>query len=89
MRPRAWREFVRDAVLGVLTDSDRMALEALARLLARSERQGLLANAELGHLRGFLAELGATPASRGRVRPAGAGEASASGNPWDVPAGQG
>ena len=66
----AWREFVRDAVPGVLTDSDRMALEALARLLARSRRQGLT-SAELGHLRGFLAELGATPASRGRVRPAG------------------
>jgi hypothetical protein len=61
----AWREFVRDAVPGVLTGSGRMALEALARLLARSRRQGLT-SAELGHLRGFLAELDATPASRGR-----------------------
>src|SRR5215207_2714069 len=80
----AWREFVRDAVPGVLTGSDRMALEALARLLAKSRRQGLT-NAELGHLRGFLREIGATPASRGRVRPVGTTEAPASGNPWDVP----
>jgi len=64
----AWREFVRDAVPGLLTGSDRIALEALARLLARSRRQGLT-SAELGCLRAFLVQLGATPASRGRVLP--------------------
>ena len=46
-----WHEFVRDAVPGVLTGYDRWALEALARLVARSRRQGLT-SAELGHLRG-------------------------------------
>jgi hypothetical protein len=78
----AWREFVRDAVPGLLTGSDRMALEALARLLAKSRRQGLT-NAELGCMLGFLRELGATPASRGRVRPVGAAEAPPA-SPWDV-----
>ena len=52
-------------------------------LWARSRRQGLT-SAELGHLRGFLREIGASPASRGRVRPVGTAEAPESGNPWDV-----
>jgi len=47
-------------------------------------RPGGLTGGELGHLRGFLREMGASPASRGRVRPVGAAEAPA-GNPWDVP----
>ncbi len=67
----------------MLTSGDRLALECLARLVARSRRQGLSVG-ELRHLRAFLAELGATPASRGRVLPAGPAEASPAGNPWDV-----
>ena len=67
---------------GVLTGYDRMAVEVVARLVARSRRQGLT-SAELGHLRGFLREMGASPASRARVQPVGAAAAPA-GNPWDV-----
>jgi hypothetical protein len=63
----AWREHVRDAAPGVLTSGDRWALEAFARLLAKSRRQGLT-SAELGHLRRFLTELGATPARGGHMR---------------------
>jgi hypothetical protein len=70
---------VGNAAAGVLTSGDRVAMEALARLVAKSRRQGL-SSAELGHLRGFLSQLGASPAARGRVRLA---EAPA-GNPWDV-----
>ena len=79
-----WAEFVGNAPEGVLTSGDRIALEALARLHAKSRREGLT-DAELGHLRGFLSELGATPASRSRVLPAESAEAFAV-NPWDVPA---
>ncbi len=78
-----WREFVSNAPAGVLTSGDRWALEAVARLYAKSRREGLT-GAELGHLRGFLSELGASPASRGRVLPAGPAEASPAANPWDV-----
>ena len=77
-----WREFCRDASAGVLTSADRWALEALARLMAKSRREGL-SGAKTGHLRGFLGEMGASPASRGRVQPTGAAEAPAA-NPWDV-----
>jgi hypothetical protein len=66
----------------VLTSADRAAVETLARLLARSRRQGLT-NGELGALRRFLTELGATPVSRGRVVPVGPA-AAPSANPWDV-----
>ncbi len=82
--PGCWAEFVANAAEGVLTSGDRIALEALARLHAKSRRDGLT-GAEWGHLRGFLSELGATPASRSRVLPAGSAEALAA-NPWDVPA---
>ncbi len=81
-----WREFVSHAPAGVLTAGDRWALECLARLHAKSRRPEGLTGAELGHLRGFLSELGASPASRGRVLPAGPAEASPAANPWDVPA---
>ena len=80
----AWREFCRDAPAGVLTSGDRAALEATARLIAKARRPGGLSGAELGHLRGFLSELGASPASRGRVLPAGPAAEPAGGNPWDV-----
>jgi hypothetical protein len=78
-----WREFVADAPTGVLTSADRTALEALARLIAKGRRPEGLSGAELGHLRGFLSEMGASPASRGRVLPSAPAEAPA-GNPWDV-----
>jgi hypothetical protein len=78
----AWSEFVGDMPASVLTSGDRVALEATVRLIAKSRREGLT-GAELGHLRGFLTELGASPASLGRVLPARAAEAPA-GNPWDV-----
>ncbi len=81
----AWVEFVRDTPANVLTSADRVALEATCCLVAKSRREGL-SGAELGHLRGFLSELGASPASRGRVLPAGPAEASPAANPWDVPA---
>ena len=41
-----------------------MALECLAVLIAKGRRPGGLSGAELGQLRGFLAEMGASPASR-------------------------
>jgi hypothetical protein len=78
-----WREFVADAPAGVLTSADRMALEALARLMAKGRRPEGLTGAELGHLRALLGEFGASPASRSRVVPAGPAE-PAGGNPWDV-----
>ncbi len=78
-----WREFVANAPAGVLTSGDRLALECLACLVAKGRRPGGLSGAELGQLRGFLSELGATPASRSKVLPAGPAEAPA-GNPWDV-----
>ncbi len=70
--------FVHCAPAGVLTSADRWALEMVARLVAKSRRPEGLTGAELGHLRALLGEMGAPPASRGRVLPAGA-------NPWDVP----
>ena len=82
----AWREFCRDAPAGVLTSADRVALELLARLIAKARRPGGLSGAELGHLRGFLSEMGASPASRSKVLPAGPGAEPAGGNPWDVAA---
>ena len=82
----AWREFVSNAPAGVLTSGDRWALEAVARLMAKGRRPGGLSGAELGQLRGFLSELGASPASRGRVLPAGPGAEPVGGNPWDVAA---
>jgi hypothetical protein len=78
----AWREYLRDAPAGVLTGYDRWALEAVCRLVAKARREGLTGG-ELGILRGFLAELGASPAARGRVRVVGAAEPVAT-NPWDV-----
>ncbi len=80
----AWREFVADAPAGVLTSGDRLALECLARLVAKGRRPGGLSGAELGQLRGFLSEMGASPASRSKVLPAGPGAEPAGGNPWDV-----
>ncbi len=80
----AWREFCRDAPAGVLTSADRVALEMLARLIAKGRRPEGLTGAELGHLRALLGEMGATPASRSRVLPARGAEAPAPGNPWDV-----
>jgi hypothetical protein len=62
----AWCEFVHCAPAGVLTSADRWAVEAVARLMGKSRRQGLT-SAERGTLLGFLRELGATPAARGRV----------------------
>ncbi len=71
----------------MLTGYDRWALELVARLVAKGRRPEGLTGAELGHLRALLGELGATPASRSRVLPAGPGaEAPAGGNPWDVAA---
>ena len=78
-------EFVANAPAGVLTSGDRMALVCLARLIAKARRPGGLSGAELGQLRGFLSEMGATPASRGKVLPAAPAEALPAGNPWDVP----
>jgi hypothetical protein len=66
----AWVEFVGNMPAGVLTGYDRWALEALARLLARSRRQGLTGS-EWGTLRALLREMGASPASRARVQPVG------------------
>jgi hypothetical protein len=63
----AWREHVRDAAPGVLTGYDRCALEAACRLVAKARREGLTGG-ELGVLRGFLAELGASPARGGHMR---------------------
>jgi hypothetical protein len=80
----AWREYVSNAPAGVLTSYDRWVLEMVACLVARSRREGLT-GAELGLLRGFLTELGATPASCGRVLATVPAEAPA-GNPWDVAA---
>jgi hypothetical protein len=82
----AWVEFVGNAPEGVLTSADRVALEALARLIAKGRRPGGLLGAELGHLRALLGEFGASPASRSRVLPAGPAAEPAGGNPWDVPA---
>ena len=84
-----WREFVRDMPANVLTSADRWALELVARLVAKSRREGLT-GAELGHLRGLLGECGATPASRSRVLPAGDAAGRAPGNTWYVhPGGRG
>jgi hypothetical protein len=79
----AWREFVANMLAGVLTSGYRWALELTARLHAKSRREGLTA-AETGHLRACLSELGASPASRGRVQGARPAEAPTA-SPWDVP----
>ncbi len=81
-----WREFCRDAPGGVLTSADRLALEMLARLIAKGRRPEGLLGAEMSNLRALLGEMGATPASRSRVLPAGAAEEPAGRNPWDVAA---
>ncbi len=47
-----WAEFVSNAPAGVLTSGDRWALEAVARLMAKSRREGLT-SVETGHLRGL------------------------------------
>ena len=78
----AWCEFCGNAPAGVLTRGDRWTLEMAARLMVRSRGEGLT-SAELGHLRALLSELGASPASRGRVQAAPPAAAPAA-NPWDV-----
>ena len=68
----------------MLTSADRTILEHLARLIAKGRREWL-SGSELGHLRGFLTELGATPASRSKIIGAPADNRPPA-NPWDVPA---
>ncbi len=80
----AWWEFIANAPKGVLTSGDRLALKATCRLVAKSRRQGLTGS-ETSVLRRLLGDLGATPASRGRVLPAGAvAEPTGATNPWDL-----
>jgi len=81
---QAWREVVADHPPGVLTSADRPVLEALSTLIAKMRHEGLTGS-EWGHLRGFLVEIGATPASRSKIAGAPA-DAEAPSNPWDVPA---
>ena len=80
-----WREFVGNAPAGVLTSGDRVALEVLARLLARWRRQGLTGG-ELAVLRGFLNELGErlppAPARPWRALRAPGTALSTSSRPW-------
>ena len=57
----------------------------IARLIACSRREGRT-GAEPGDLRALLGEMGASPASCGRVLPAGAAAEALAVNPWDVPA---
>lgn len=79
-----WQEFVSNAPAGLLTSNDRWALEHACCLQAKSRREGL-SPPEHGHLRGYLTELGATPASRSKVQaPPPQDERPA--NPWDVAA---
>lgn len=59
----AWNEIVAMAPPGVLTNSDRMAVEIAACLMAQF-RAGDLLPAGVGHLRGILGRMGLTPADR-------------------------
>lgn len=77
-----WYEFIANAPAGVLTSGDRWALERACCLQAKARREGL-SPPELGHLRGYLTELGATPASRSKIS-AAPGEDKPPANPWDV-----
>jgi len=79
-----WCEFIENAPAGVLTSHDRWTLAQACKIEAKSRREWLLP-AEMGHLRGFLTELGATPASRSKVQAPGA-EDRPPANPWDVAA---
>jgi hypothetical protein len=79
-----WYEFVANMPAGVLTSADRWVVERLCVLMAKARREGIVA-AELGHLRGYLVELGATPASRSRITAPPADD-KAPASPWDVPA---
>lgn len=61
-----WKEIVANSAANVLTSSDRIVVELIARLLARF-RADWLTGAEMGVLKSSLAELGWTPASRSKV----------------------
>jgi hypothetical protein len=63
----AWKDIVRCAPTGVLTQYDELIVELGARLLVKVRSAGCGA-AVLGQYRGLLASLGLTPADRSRVK---------------------
>jgi phage terminase small subunit len=67
-----WNEIVRDLLaIGVLTKIDRAVLAAYCQILGEIVRKGRVGEiptpALFGQLRGYMAELGLTPASRTRI----------------------
>jgi hypothetical protein len=62
----AWHDIVRTAPVGVLTIADSIAVESMARLLAR-ERAQKASDPQGRRLDALLAKFGMTPADRTRV----------------------
>jgi phage terminase small subunit len=62
----AWAEIVDNAIPGTLGQSDRIAVELMARLLVKL-RDGMAAAGEIALLANLQARFGCTPADRSRV----------------------
>lgn len=76
----AWREIAEHAPLDVLTDSDRIALELAANLLAQFRLDPLdFPATKLVRLEALLGKFGMTPADRAKV---GAKKEALKGNPF-------
>jgi hypothetical protein len=64
----AWYEVLKYAPPGVIFDSDRLALEGLAKLIVEMRELGTKFNpAKIGRFQGFLAHFGMTPSSRSKI----------------------
>lgn len=77
---KAWKEIAKYAPLDVLTDSDRLALEVAAQLLAQFRQDPLEFPAtKLVRLEALLGKFGMTPADRAKV---GGKKEAPKGNPF-------
>ena len=64
---KVWVELSNNAIEGVLTDTDRIIIEIIARLLSKLRTEGKLTVGEMGHLIGCLARIGFTPSDRAKI----------------------
>lgn len=80
----AWREIAEALSPGVAGNSDRIAVEIVARLLARLRSADGITAAELSCLHRGLASLGMTPTARSKVAPPVREPKPAVPDPWDA-----
>jgi hypothetical protein len=80
----AWREIADALAPGVAGNSDRIAVEIVARLLARLRSPEGVTAAEIACLHRGLASLGMTPAARSKVAPPVRDPKKAEADLWDA-----